>query len=334
MTTNTQLNLDLSATSGTLHFAKGSDGADVVLSAGQSNAALIASLTSRTGVAGRRGRRQRAGQRHAAVGLHHRIHRQPGRRRRHRHHRRVLTAASAAASVSTTQASSAGVSELKQITIERLRGAVPNVDVSVSEVVAAALGISEIKSIVFTTPYSTTGNYDISAAGRTQTVVFKQNDVENNKRVIRDAMLALFNVASGITVSFDANYKRRPPLRHHLQRHAGQPGHRRHHDHRSPVRRHPAAEQAPGPWPPARPSASPSRSSTATGSFQLSLNYLTLGTFTTGDIAFGATRRTWRPRCWPPPTARSCCRRRARSPSPRTATATTSLSAAASPAAT
>jgi hypothetical protein len=83
---------------------------------------------------------------------------------------------------------------------------------------------------------------------------------------------------------------RRPSLRHHLQRHAGAAQHRRHHDHRGAVRLDPAAEQARTvPWPTGETQRVTIAHSTATGTFTLSLNYLTLGTFTTADIAFGAS---------------------------------------------
>ncbi|QJW84671.1 hypothetical protein HK414_16120 [Ramlibacter terrae] len=118
-------------------------------------------------------------------------------------------AVSASGSVAATVPAQGGVDEVKQITIEALRGDVPAVDVSVTQAVAMALGVSEIKSLVFSTPYSTTGTYTIALAGggSPQTVRFHQNDVENNKAAIKKALQDLFGVTAGITVSFDQNHR-------------------------------------------------------------------------------------------------------------------------------
>ena len=91
-----------------------------------------------------------------------------------------------------SQAAKAGVSEVKLISIEQLRGTPPTVSVSVSQTSAMSVGADEIKSLVFTTPYSTKGQYQISmSGGTTQMVRFVQNDVTNNRVNIQTAFAAL-----------------------------------------------------------------------------------------------------------------------------------------------
>jgi len=295
ITTNTQLRLDLQATSGTLHLTRGGDSADVVLSPTLSNAQFITNLTgaleSLAGVGA--GNVRVTGTRLAGytiefigalagtdvTGLV-----------------ASVNAAGATASVSTTTAAQAGVDEIKQITIAKLRGEVPNVDVSVTQLIAAALGVNELKAIVFSSPYVTTGTYQISlAGGGTQTVRFTQNDIENNKANIRNALNALFGVSSGITVSFDSGYTG--------------VGHRYTIAFGGTLAQQDIAdltitESLSGDITPVNlrqgsvATGETQRvtidNGTATGTFRLSLNYLTLGTFTTGDIAFGADAATVR----------------------------------------
>jgi len=203
---NTRLHLTVGGSAGTLHFSKGADQADVVLDPTGTNAQLItditAALESLDGVGA--GNVLVSGTRLAgytiefagalagqnvtglAVGL---------------------LAPDASAAVTTTVRAAAGVSEVKQITLQRLRGAVPDVAVSVSQLAAMALGINEVKGIVFTTPYSTKGEFQISLGAATQTLRYVQNDVENNKTRLKNAFAALLGTAaSDIVVSFDGTY--------------------------------------------------------------------------------------------------------------------------------
>ncbi|MDB5857653.1 MAG: hypothetical protein JWQ76_1342, partial [Ramlibacter sp.] len=289
---NTQLQLVVGGSSGTLHFTKGSDSADVVLTAGESNAQLIADLTvkleSLDGIgAGNvlvNGTRiggytieftgTLAGQDVSGLAV-------------------SLLAADATATVGTTQAAQPGVNEQKQITLERLRGATPNVDVSVSQLVAMALGINEIKSIVFTTPYSTKGDYQISLGTATVTVRYVQNDVENNKSKLKAAFATLLGAATtDFDVTFDGTYTggHRYDIQFRglqAQRNIGD------------ITVTEALSGAILPFN-VRDGSTPSgetqratiASGTATGTFKLSLNYLTFGTFTSADIAFGADAAT------------------------------------------
>jgi hypothetical protein len=292
VTVNTKLHFDVAAATTSVQFGKGGSSANANVGASLSNAQVIANLKAAIGALTGVGAANvlvtgtrlggytiefvgtLAGTDVAGITA-------------------AVGAATATTGVTTTVASSGGVSELKQVTIDRLRDNVPAVDVSVSQVVAAALGISEIKSIIFTTPYSTTGSYEISAAGRpTQTVVFRQNDIENNKAAIRNAIAALFGVTSGITVGFDANYKG---------------GHRYDITFSGTLASQDIGDititeslsgdilplnKRQGSVATGETQRVTIASSTATGTFQLSLNYLTLGTFTTGDIAFGADAAT------------------------------------------
>lgn len=80
------------------------------------------------------------------------------------------------------------------------------------EVAASTVARSEIKSINFTTPYVTQGFYEISAGDSSVQVRFVNNDIENNKRYIKEAFAKLLGTsAKNITVSFDERFLKNNP---------------------------------------------------------------------------------------------------------------------------
>jgi hypothetical protein len=92
----------------------------------------------------------------------------------------ALTPAGISGAVQTTQEATPGVSEVKQISIEHLRGIPPAVEVSVTQLIGNTIS-SPVE------------------------VRYVQNDADNNKRYIQSGLLSLFGATSGIRVEFDGS---------------------------------------------------------------------------------------------------------------------------------